>query len=135
MGPACFKASKPTNFSGIFTVVLFLSKKQKGEPGALILADLVDYGGLRAVLDDRDGAIEASDLKAYAAEIGLNMDQFTDCVTARRYRDRVNAEQHEGFERGLKGAPVFFVNGQPVIGPQRLSTFVDLIDPILAAKK
>jgi protein-disulfide isomerase len=83
----------------------------------------------------RDGAIAADDLKAYAAEIGLNLDQFNECVTSRRYRDRVNAEQHEGFERGLKGAPAFFVNGQPVIGPQSLSTFVDLIDPILAAKQ
>jgi len=47
----------------------------------------------------------------------------------------VNAQQHEGFERGLNGAPAFFVNGQPVIGPQRLATFQDIIDPILAAKK
>ena len=83
----------------------------------------------------RDGAIEASDLQAYAAEIGLNMDQFTDCVTARRYRDRVNAQQHEGFERGLKGAPAFFVNDQRVIGPQRAAVFEEIIDPILAAKK
>lgn len=84
---------------------------------------------------DRDGAIEASDLKAYAAEIGLNMDQFNECVTSRRYRDRVNAEQHEGFERGLKGAPAFFVNDQRVIGPQRAAVFEEIIDPILAAKK
>lgn len=82
-----------------------------------------------------EGAIEANDLKAYAAEVGLNMEQFTDCVTSRRYRDRVNAQQHEGFERNLKGAPGFFVNGQPVIGPQRLAVFEGLIDPILAAKK
>lgn len=84
---------------------------------------------------ERDGAIEASNLKAYAAEIGLNLDQFSECVTSRRYRDRVNAEQQESFDRGLKGAPAFFVNGQLVIGPQRLATFVDLIDPILAANK
>ncbi len=84
---------------------------------------------------ERDGAIEASDLQAYAASIGLDMEQFNDCVTSRRYRDRVNAEQHEGFEHGLKGAPAFFVNGQPVIGPQRASVFADLIDPILAAQK
>lgn len=84
---------------------------------------------------EHDGAIEASDLQAYAASIGLDMKQFNDCVTSRRYRDRVNAQQHEGFERDLKGAPAFFVNGQPVIGPQRLSVFEDIIDPILAAKK
>jgi protein-disulfide isomerase len=84
---------------------------------------------------DRGGAIEANDLKAYAAEIGLNMDQFTDCVTSRRYRDRVNAEQHEGFERSLKGAPAFFVNDQRVIGPQRADVFEEIIDSILAAKQ
>jgi protein-disulfide isomerase len=84
---------------------------------------------------DRGGAIEANDLKAYAAEIGLNMDQFNDCVTSRRYRDRVNAQQHEGFERGLKGSPAFFVNDQRVIGPQHADVFEDIIDPILAAKQ
>jgi protein-disulfide isomerase len=84
---------------------------------------------------DRNGAIAANDLKAYATEIGLNLDQFNECVTSRQYRDRVNAQQHEGFERGLTGAPAFFVNGQPVIGPQRLATFVDRIDSILAARK
>jgi protein-disulfide isomerase len=84
---------------------------------------------------ERDGAIEASDLQAYAAEIGLNMDQFNDCVTSRRYRDRVNAQQHEGFERDLKGAPAFFVNAQRVIGPQSATVFEKIIDPILAAKQ
>jgi protein-disulfide isomerase len=84
---------------------------------------------------EREGVIEASNLQAYASEVGLNMEQFNDCVTSRRYRDRVNAQQHEGFERGLKGAPAFFVNDQPVIGPQRLAVFEGLIDPILAAKK
>ncbi len=82
-----------------------------------------------------EGAIEASNLQAYAAKIGLNMAQFNDCVTSRRYRDRVNAEQGEGFDRGLRGTPEFFVNGQHVVGPQPLSTFEGIIDPLLAAKK
>ena len=46
---------------------------------------------------DHDGAIEADNLKTHAAQVGLNMDQFNECVTSRRYRDRVNAQQHEGF--------------------------------------
>ena len=80
-------------------------------------------------------AIEATDLQAYASDIGLNMAQFNDCVTSRRYQDRVNAELHEGFARGLNGTPSFFVNDQPVIGPQPLSAFASVIDPLLAAKK
>ena len=88
-----------------------------------------------ATVYEHDGAIEATDLTAYATAIGLDMVKFDDCVTSRRYRDRVNAEQHESFERGLRGTPSFFVNGQPIVGPQHLAAFVDLIDPILAAKK
>jgi protein-disulfide isomerase len=82
-----------------------------------------------------EGAIEASDLQAYASEVGLDMKLFNDCVTSRRYQDRVNAQQHEGFERGLNGAPAFFVNDQRVIGPQSAAVFEKIIDPILAAKK
>lgn len=88
-----------------------------------------------AAIYAHDGAIEATDLKAYAAEIGLNIAQFEDCVTSRRFRERVNAQQHEGFERKLTGAPGFFVNGQPIIGPQGVQVFAEIIDPLLADKQ
>lgn len=84
---------------------------------------------------ERDGAIEASDLEAYAAEIGLDMTQFNDCVTSRRYQDRVNAEQTLGFQFGYVGAPWFIVNGRRLIGLQRLPAFAALIDPMLASQK
>ncbi len=81
------------------------------------------------------GAIEASDLQAYAAEIGLDLPQFEECVTSRRYRDRVNTEQHEGFQRGITGAPTFFVNDQAIVGPQDLPVFEAVIDKLLAEQK
>ncbi len=87
------------------------------------------------VVYQHNGAIEANDLQAYAAEIGLNMTQFNDCVTSRRYRDRVNAEEQEAFGRGLNGTPAFFVNDQVVVGPQPLSVFSNIIDSLLASKK
>lgn len=84
---------------------------------------------------EHEGAIEASDLLAYAGEIGLDTGKFIECVTSRRFRDRVNAEQHEGFENGFNGTPAFLVNNQTLIGPQNLSVFASLIDPLLAARK
>jgi protein-disulfide isomerase len=80
-------------------------------------------------------AIEASDLQSYAADIGLDMAKFNDCVTSRRYQDRVNAELQEGYARGLRATPAFFVNAQAVLGPQPLSAFASVIDPLLASKK
>ena len=87
------------------------------------------------VIYKSDGAIEASDLQTYAAQIGLDMAQFNDCVTSRRYQERVNAEQTEGFRFGSVGAPWFLVNNQPLVGSQRLPAFAALIDPLLTSKK
>ena len=84
---------------------------------------------------EHERAISASDLEAYATAIGLNMDLFNECVSSRRYQDRVNAEQHEAFSHGFNGAPFFLVNGQVLIGPQSLTVFEGLIDPLLAARK
>jgi protein-disulfide isomerase len=81
------------------------------------------------------GAIGASNLQAYAAAIGLNMDQFNECVSSHRYRDRVNAEQTEAFTHGYNGAPFFLVNNQLLLGGQSLSVFASIIDPLLAAGK
>jgi protein-disulfide isomerase len=82
-----------------------------------------------------NGAIEAANLKAYAAAIGLNMGQFNECVTSRRYKDRVIAEQDEAFNHGYNGAPFFLINDHVLIGPQPLPVFSDVIDPLLAAGK
>ena len=82
-----------------------------------------------------DGAINDSDLKAYASAVGLNMGQFNTCLSSHRYHDRVLAEQTEAFTHGYNGSPFFLINGQPLIGAQPLSVFTALIDPLLAAKK
>jgi len=87
-----------------------------------------------AVYDNR-GSIEAENLKAYAAAIGLNIPQFDECVTSRRYKDRIIAEQDEAFNHGYNGAPFFLINNRVLIGPQSLSVFSGLIDPLLAARK
>ena len=82
-----------------------------------------------------NGAISAGNLKAYAAAIGLNITQFDGCVTSRRYKDRVNAEQTEAFTHGYNGAPFFLINNHVLIGPQSLAVFSGVIDPLLAATK
>ena len=82
-----------------------------------------------------NGAIEAGNLKAYAGAIGLNMGLFDECVTSRRYRERVNAEQTEAFNYGYNAAPFFLVNNHVLIGAQPLTVFSGVIDPLLAARK
>jgi protein-disulfide isomerase len=82
-----------------------------------------------------NGAIEASNLEAYAAAVGLDLGKFDQCVSSRRYKDRVIAEETEAFTHGYNGAPFFLINDKPLIGPQSLDIFSGLIDPLLAAGK
>jgi len=85
---------------------------------------------------EHDGNIQANDLEGYAAAIGLNMGQFNECASSRRYRDRVNAEMQEAFNYGYNGAPFFIVNNQYILhGTQPPAVFSSIIDPMLAAKK
>jgi protein-disulfide isomerase len=83
---------------------------------------------------DHEGNISASDLEAYAAEIGLDMSQFKTCVNSHRYLGRVNAEMAEAFNYGYNGAPFFLINNRPLIGAQPLQIFESMIDPLLAQK-
>jgi protein-disulfide isomerase len=84
---------------------------------------------------DNPEAIGKNDLNAYAAKIGLDMDQFSACVDTRRYQDKVNNQQQEAFEIGFTGTPAFLVNDQPFVGVQRFEVFEKVIDSLLAPKR
>ena len=84
---------------------------------------------------ENKGLIEAANLLTYAAAAGVDMPKFNECVTSRRYQERVNAEQTEGFDHGFTGTPAFLVNNQRLIGPMSLSVFSEIIDALLASKK
>lgn len=84
---------------------------------------------------DNPEAIGKEDLATHAAIIGLDMNQFNECVDSRRYRDKVNNQQYEAFEIGFKGSPAFLVNDKPFVGAQRLEVFEEVIDSFLAPQK
>ncbi len=51
-----------------------------------------------------------------ASELGLNTAQFDDCVSSRKYKDKVEADYQAGIAAGVGGTPASFVNGQLVSG-------------------
>lgn len=85
--------------------------------------------------NDNPGVISKSDLQADAVKIGLDMAKFTECIDTHRYQDKVNQQQHEAFEIGLRGTPAFLVNGKPFVGVQRFEVFEEAIDSYLSSKK
>jgi len=75
------------------------------------------------------------DLKSYAKEIGLNLDNFERCYTSGRYKAAVQKDLVEGAALGLTGTPAFFINGRELSGAQPLEAFTAIIDEELALVK
>jgi len=73
-------------------------------------------------------AISDYDLKKYATEVGLNVDAFTACYTAGKFRADVEKDAAEGAKVGVTGTPAFFVNGRFLSGAQPFDAFKAMID-------
>ena len=52
----------------------------------------------------------------YAADLGLDTDQFEECLAERRYVSQIVSSRKYGDQLGVTGTPSLFINGQPVPG-------------------
>ena len=77
----------------------------------------------------------SDDLKTYAKEIGLNLDNFERCYTSGRHKAAVQKDLLEGAALGLTGTPAFFINGRELVGAQPIEAFTAIIDEELALAK
>jgi protein-disulfide isomerase len=75
-----------------------------------------------------------SNLKQYATRLGLNAQQFDDCVDADRHLDKVYRDSAEGKDAGVQGTPTFFINGTSIPGEVPYAEFKAAVDAALAAK-
>ncbi len=58
------------------------------------------------------GAFSKENLKRFAAELGLDTEQFNQCLDSGKYQEKVRQETLEGKRAGVRGTPTLFVNGQ-----------------------
>jgi len=85
------------------------------------------------LLYERAPALGVSDLKAYAAEIGLDTTKFNQCLDSGQHQATVDHDLQDALARGFRGTPSFLVNNQPLIGPPPLQTLQNLINPLLVS--
>jgi protein-disulfide isomerase len=84
------------------------------------------------VLFDSAPALSASDLKGYAAQIGLDTQEFNQCLDSGQNRAKVQQSLNQAQrEYGFPGTPSFLVNGKKLIGPPSYETLKSMIDSIL----
>jgi protein-disulfide isomerase len=75
--------------------------------------------------------LQIDDLKKYAQELELNMEQFTSCLDSNKYANEVAEDLQAGQKAGVSATPTFFVNGFPLSGAASYERFKEVIDAAL----
>jgi protein-disulfide isomerase len=77
------------------------------------------------------GDIRAT-VKQLAAEHGLDTVGFNACMDEQRYLDLIFSQDELRKQRGIRGQPVFDINGEFLIGNQPFEAFQSIIEAQLA---
>ncbi|MFQ6000595.1 MAG: DsbA family protein [Anaerolineae bacterium] len=70
--------------------------------------------------------------EGYAQDMGLDTDQFTSCLSAGEWLDKLKKDFEAGQEAGVQGTPSFFINDQAIVGAQPFEVFQEVIEQELA---
>jgi protein-disulfide isomerase len=84
------------------------------------------------VLFSESPKLAPADLKRYAAQLGLDLKKFDECVSAGVHKATVQRDVDEGTRLGINGTPAFFINGRPLTGAQPFEMFARVIDEELS---
>jgi len=76
---------------------------------------------------ENQGAFTKEHLIGFAGELELDLSRFEPCLKNDETLARVKQDTAEAQTAGVRGTPTFFINGQPLIGAQPLSTFEKMI--------
>lgn len=72
-------------------------------------------------------ALGVAKLKTYASQLGLEENQFGECLEGRTYSDKVQTNMAEGQALGVRGTPAYFINGRQLTGAQPFAAFDKII--------
>ncbi len=78
------------------------------------------------------GGYSYNNLLNFAGDLGLDSGQFSECMTERRYLDRVRGDSEYADSIGLTSTPSVLINGEIVRGAD-YDIFKDAIEAALAA--
>lgn len=79
--------------------------------------------------------VTGSKFEQYAQQLGMNVPQFSQCLSSGKYADQVKSDQADGIANGVQGTPAFLINNQPVVGAQPYSEFQAAIQSALASNE
>jgi protein-disulfide isomerase len=79
-------------------------------------------------LFENQDKLENADLKKYAQEVGVNMDEFNKCFDSHEFAQAVKNDLEYGSKIGVRSTPTFFINGKLISGAQPFEVFKEAIE-------
>lgn len=107
---------------------------QKAAEAAECANEKGKFWDLHDALYANQSALELDKLPGYAQQVGLDPEEFRQCLDSGRMAARVKRDADSAQTVGVTSTPSFFVNGIKVRGAQPIDYFQGLIDGELGAK-
>lgn len=110
---------------------------QQARPAAEASECVFEQKGNEGFWQFADGLFENQSMlgeslyKELAGNLGLNLDQFNNCLSSRKYKDKVEADYQEGIKAGVRGTPGSFVNGEEIPGAVPYEYLKDAVERAL----
>jgi protein-disulfide isomerase len=86
------------------------------------------YWEMGRLLMDNQGRPKEEQLRRFADQLGLDLDQWDDCTRDPTWQETIDDDLRVGREAGVVSTPTFFVNGLMVQGAQTYERFVALVE-------
>jgi protein-disulfide isomerase len=93
--------------------------------------DLI-YANQARLFSNRTANISRT-METFAEMLGLDLEQFNSCLSARTYQSLVASDEVTARENGITGTPAFLINGVLYPGSQSFENFQLAIEQALAA--
>ena len=106
----------------------FHPNAQKAAEAAECAGDQNKYYEMHDKIFENQQAITTTDLKNYAKEIDLNLQDFNACLDSGEMASEVRKDFQDGQSAGVQGTPTFFINEQKIVGAQPFSAFEEIIE-------
>jgi len=107
---------------------------QKASEAAECAKEQNKFWEMHNKLFENQQALTIEDLRKYAADLGLNLQQYNNCLDTNKFAAEVQKDLADGEANGISGTPAFLINGQLLSGALPYSEFKAVIESILTGK-
>jgi protein-disulfide isomerase len=90
------------------------------------------FWGYHSGLFETPSDYSDDDFRRRAVELGIDQVAFDSCLASPRHDGSIQSAMADGQRLGVTGTPVYFVNGQMLVGAPPLERFRRIIDAELA---